>query len=283
MAETVRRAFICGHPVAHSRSPLIHGHWLAAYGIEGRYERVDVAPEAFPAFLNGLGEAGFVGGNVTIPHKEMARALVGRVDEASELIGAVNTVWLEDGALRATNTDWSGFSADLDARAPHWDVGRVAVVLGAGGAARGIVHALARRGYREIRIVNRTFERARELADRFGGGATAHAWATARELLCDADIVVNTTALGMAGKGETPSEAFDLSTARPGAIAADIIYIPLRTPFLEAAASRGLETVDGLGMLLHQAVPGFERWFGRRPEVTDELRRIVIADMGAAA
>ena len=229
-----------------------------------------------------MAEAGFVGGNITIPHKEMARSIVEHVDEASELIGAVNTVWLEDGALRGTNTDWSGFSADLDARAPRWSSGRVAVVFGAGGAARGIVYALARRGYGEIRVVNRTFARARELADRFGDRASAHAWEMLSELLPDADMIVNTTALGMAGKGEASSEAFDLSTVKPGGIASDIVYVPLQTPFLKAASERGLETVDGLGMLLHQAVPGFELWFGRRPEVTRQLRELVLEDMEAA-
>jgi shikimate dehydrogenase len=282
MADSMRRAFICGHPVAHSRSPLIHGYWLRDYGIEGTYERMDISSQEFPRFLNAMGENGFVGGNITIPHKEMAYAMIGHGDEASELIGAVNTVWLEDGVLRATNTDWSGFSADLDARAPRWRSGRLAVVLGAGGAARGIVYALSQRGYDEIRIVNRTFARARELADRFGGRVSAHEWGRMVELVADADIVVNTTALGMAGKGDGSPESFDLSSAKAGMIAVDIVYIPLLTPFLKAASERGLEPVDGLGMLLHQAVPGFERWFGRRPDVTDELRQHIIADMEAA-
>ncbi|RST88135.1 shikimate dehydrogenase [Aquibium carbonis] len=277
MAEDIARAFVCGHPVAHSRSPLIHGHWLASLGIRGSYEAIDVAPDDFADFLRGIASAGFTGGNVTIPHKEAAFAAVDGSDEASEMIGAINTVWIADGRLLATNTDWSGFSANLDEGAPAWVSGRRAVVLGAGGSARAILFALLRKGYREVRVVNRTVDRARELADRFGGRVSAHDWVALPELLADCDLLVNTTPIGMAGRdGSTPP---DLALLPGAAIVTDIVYVPLLTPLLVAARARGLKTVDGLGMLLHQAVPGFARWFGQVPEVTAELRALVIADM----
>ena len=277
MVEASIKAFVCGHPIAHSRSPLIHGHWLGSLGIAGRYEAIDVAPEAFGDFLRGIGPAGYGGGNITIPHKEAAFAIVDAHDDASELIGAINTVWLDDGRLLATNTDWSGFSANLDERAPGWATGRRAVVLGAGGSARAILFALLERGYREIRVVNRSIERARDLADRFGDRVTAHGWDAVCEVLADADLLVNTTPIGMAGRqdGQLP----DLAPLPSSAIVTDIVYVPLETPLLSSARARGLATVDGLGMLLHQAVPGFARWFGRTPVVTPELRALVIADM----
>lgn len=277
MADSAARAFVCGHPIAHSRSPLIHGHWLGELGIAGRYEAVDVPPEAFGDFLRGFASAGYRGGNITIPHKEAAFAIVDEHDDASDLIGAINTVWLDDRRLLATNTDWSGFSANLDERAPGWAGGRRAVVLGAGGSARAILYALLEKGYREIRVVNRTLERARDLADRFGDRVTAHGWDTLPELLADADLLVNTTSIGMAGRegGKVP----DLSPLPSTAVVTDIVYVPLETPLLSSAKARGLATVDGLGMLLHQAVPGFARWFGQTPVVTSALRALVIADM----
>lgn len=275
MAEP-RRAFICGHPVGHSRSPLIHGHWLDQHGIAGTYERVDVAPDALAGFLARIEDSGFVGGNVTVPHKELAARLVDRCDQAAEIIGAVNTLWLEDGRLCGANTDACGFGASLDAAAPGWTECGVATVLGAGGAARAIVHALTRGGMNDIRIVNRTHGRALELADRIGAGASAHPQAALGELLSDTGLLVNTTSMGMAGAGPL---AIDLAPLPAHAVVADIVYVPLRTPLLAAARERGLTTVDGLGMLLHQAVSGFERWFGVRPEVTDTLRDIVVADL----
>jgi shikimate dehydrogenase len=283
MAEIAKRAFVIGHPIAHSRSPMIHGHWLARYGIEGSYRAIDVAPQDLVAFLSGLAENGFAGGNVTIPHKEAAFAAAGRLDEAAQAIGAVNTLWFEDGILCGGNTDAHGFAANLDQHAPGWAAGGAAVVVGAGGAARAVVHALKARGVRDIRIANRTVERARELAARFGDGVSAHPSATLAELLGDAGLLVNTTSLGMQGKeaaGELPA---DPALLPAHALVTDIVYVPLETPLLAAARRRGLKTVDGLGMLLHQAVPGFERWFGRRPEVTPALRALVAADLGAAA
>lgn len=274
MAEL--KAFVCGHPIAHSRSPLIHSHWLKSYGIDGSYTAIDVAPTDFAAFLSGLAAAGLRGGNVTIPHKEAAFAAVQRRDEAAEQIGAVNTLWFEDGVLWGGNTDAYGFAANLDHFAPGWAKGDVAVVLGAGGASRAIIHALKQRGFKDIRIVNRTVARAEQLANQFGAGITAHPQAATPELLGDASLLVNTTALGMHGNEGLPADPATL----PGhAIVTDIVYVPLETPLLTAAKARGLKTVDGLGMLLHQAVPGFERWFGRRPEVTAELRNLIVADM----
>lgn len=270
------KAFVCGHPIAHSRSPKIHGHWLNNYGIDGSYTAIDVSPHDFPAFLSGLAAAGLRGGNVTIPHKEAAFAGVRRRDEAAEAIGAVNTLWFEDGVLWGGNTDAYGFAANLDHLAPDWAGGDVAVVLGAGGASRAIIHALKQRGFGDIRVVNRTVARAQELADQFGPGVTAHPQAATSELLGDATLLINTTVLGMHGNEGLPA---DPAALPDHAIVTDIVYVPLETPLLAAARMRGLKTVDGLGMLLHQAVPGFERWFGHRPEVTASLRDLVVADL----
>ena len=277
MAEASRRAFVCGHPIAHSRSPKIHGFWLEKYGISGRYGAVDVSPEHFPAFLRGFPRDGYAGGNVPIPHKEDAFRLVDRRDEAAEAIGAVNTLWVEDGTICGGNTDWYGFAANLDDHAPGWDIVGPALVLGAGGAARGIVHALQKRGFSDIRIANRTVSRSRQLADHFGAGVSAHPLEATPELMRDAGLLVNTTSLGMHGEQDLPG---DLSALPASAVVADIVYVPLETPLLAAARRCGLKTVDGLGMLLHQAVPGFERWFGTRPEVDAALRERIVADLG---
>ena len=213
---------------------------------------------------------------MTIPHKEAAFATVLHRDQAAEVIGAVNTVWLENGTLRGGNTDAEGFLANLDDRSPGWDTGRSALVLGAGGAARAVVHALQTREFNDIRIVNRTKARAQELADHFGAGVSAFSLDAIDELAPDASLVVNTTALGMAGDTSLPMNVDRLTS---DAVVTDIVYVPLETPLLAAAKARGLKTVDGLGMLLHQAVPGFERWFGVRPTVTPELRALIEADM----
>lgn len=282
MAEATR-AFVCGHPIAHSRSPKIHGYWLRQYGIAGSYEAIDVAPADAPGFFAMLRQRGFSGGNVTIPHKEAAFAAVSRRDAAAEAIGAVNTLWFEDGRLVGGNTDAVGFAANLDERAPGWTKAGAAVVLGAGGAARAVIQALKERGFGDIRVTNRTLARAAELADRFGEGVSAHPVAATAELLADAGLLVNTTALGMAGKAGADALPADPAALPRHAIVTDIVYVPLETPLLAAARERGLKTVDGLGMLLHQAVPGFERWFGKRPEVTGELRDMIIADMAAKA
>lgn len=279
MAETAGRAFVVGHPIKHSRSPMIHGYWLKRYGIAGSYEAIDVAPEDFAAFASALGTDGFRGGNVTIPHKEAAFQAVVRRDESAEAIGAVNTLWLEDGRLCGGNTDAYGFAANLDEHSSGWAQNRPAVVLGAGGAARAVIHALKQRGIEDIRIVNRTFARAQELRDSFGNGISAHSPAETEDLLGDTGLLVNTTSLGMEGGGQLQ---VDTALLPSHAIVMDIVYAPLETPLLAAARQNGLKTVDGLGMLLHQAVPGFERWFGRRPEVTAELRALIVADLDRA-
>jgi shikimate dehydrogenase len=280
MADAARRAFVCGHPISHSRSPLIHGHWLKTHRIAGSYEAVDVPPAAITEFFKRLAAGAFVGGNVTIPHKEAAYSLADSRDEAAEAIGAANTLWVENGRIGASNTDAYGFAANLDDEAPGWEDVKVAVVLGAGGAARAVVHALKSRGISDIRIVNRTVSRAGDLADRFGGFITAHGWEALPELLCDTDLLINTTPLGMAGEA---SAAPDLSPLPETALVNDLVYVPLETPLLRTARLRGLKTVGGIGMLLHQAVPGFGRWFGIRPQVTSELRAMVAADVERSA
>ncbi|AZO04225.1 MULTISPECIES: shikimate dehydrogenase [unclassified Mesorhizobium] len=272
MAE--KKAFVTGHPIAHSRSPKIHGYWLNKYGIDGSYQAIDVAPADFTDFLKSLGENGYRGGNVTIPHKEAAFAGVARRDHAADEIGAVNTLWFEDGVLWGGNTDGYGFAANLDDHAPGWADNGPAVVLGAGGASRAVIHALKERGIKDIRIVNRTLARAEELSRHFGPGVSAHG--AVGELLADACLLINTTALGMHGNETLVADPAGLPDH---AIVTDIVYVPLETPLLAAARARRLKTIDGLGMLLHQAVPGFERWFGRKPEVTSELRSMIVADI----
>jgi shikimate dehydrogenase len=276
MADAPVRAFVCGHPVAHSRSPLIHGHWLRELGLAGSYERIDVAPADFAAFVRALPVGPHAGGNVTIPHKEAAFALADRRDAAAQAIGAVNTLWLEAGSVVGGNTDAYGFAASLDAGAPGWRDAGVATVLGAGGAARAVVHALAEAGIGDIRIVNRSRERAEAVAALAPGRAGIHGWAESAALLAGTDLLVNTTPLGMAGQAQMD---VDPALLPDSAIVADIVYVPLVTPLLRQAQARGLRTVDGLGMLLHQAVAGFERWFGVRPQVTPALRAGIVADL----
>lgn len=272
-----RRAFVVGWPISQSRSPLIHGHWLKVHGLAGSYERLAIAPEAIEAFLRDLPSSGWAGGNVTVPHKETAFRIAAEKDAVALATGAVNTLWIDGGRLCGSNTDAAGFLANLDDRAAGWDANpRTAVVLGAGGAARAVVWGLIGRGH-AVRIVNRTLARAEELAARFGAGATAHGFADLPRLLPDASILVNTTSLGMAGKGDLD---VDLGLLPVDALVTDVVYVPLVTPLLAAAAARGHRTVDGLGMLLHQAVGGFERWFGVRPTVTEALRALVLADIG---
>lgn len=275
---TPRRACIIGHPVKHSRSPMIHGFWLKGFGLEGSYEREDVTPDALEAFLRGLAARGYVGGNVTIPHKEAAFGTVDRRTARAEALGAVNTVWFEDGLLWGDNTDVTGFLANLDDRAPGWDHGLdKAVVLGAGGAAAAIVAGIKERGAKRIFVANRTAEKTEALIRRFGSVVEAAAWPPSAATFAGAGLLVNTTSLGMDGK---PGLDIDLAGLPPQAVVTDAVYVPLETELLANAAARGLRTVDGLGMLLHQAVPGFERWFGRRPVVTPELRALVEADIG---
>jgi shikimate dehydrogenase len=271
------RCFVLGHPVAHSRSPLIHGSWLAEHGLAGSYERVDVAPPDLAAFVLRLRAGEFTGGNVTVPHKEAMLGLVDHATDAARAIGAVNTLWREGERICGDNTDVSGFLAHLDATAPGWDrrVG-TALVLGAGGAARGIAYGLKGRGIGRIILANRSRDRADELASALGKSVEAADWAQRGALVAEADLVVNTTALGMQGQ---PPLVIDLAHLRPGTIVDDIVYVPLKTPLLIEAERRGGVPVDGLGMLLHQAVPGFARWFGVTPAVTPALRAKLEADI----
>jgi shikimate dehydrogenase len=276
------RAFVAGYPIKHSRSPLIHRFWLDQLGMEGSYEKVAVEPNSFPAFIADLRnkESGYIGGNITIPHKEAACRLADHTDPLAEELGAANTLWLADGQLHATNTDGFGFASNLDATSPGWDKAEVAVVLGAGGASRAILQSLRDRGLREIHVVNRTVSRAQELVDRFGVPLRAHPMEALPELMQESGLFVNTTSLGMDGS-EAPDLPFE--KMRSGSLVTDIVYVPLKTPFLASAEKAGLATVDGLGMLLHQAVPGFEKWFGKRPEVTADLRRHILSDIEAHA
>lgn len=274
---SLRRACIVGHPVAHSRSPLIHNHWLAELGIAGRYDREDVRPEDFAAFLAALPARGYVGGNVTVPHKETAFRLVTRRDAAAEAIGAVNTLWFEGHALVGGNSDAHGFVTNLDEEVPGWAVPRGrAVVLGAGGAAHSATYALLARGM-TVAVVNRTAGHARSLADYFGTGVTVHLPGELSSLLPEADVLVNCTPCGMEGKSPL---ALDLGPLKASAVVCDMVYAPLETAFLAEARRRRHRIADGLGMLLHQAGFGFEKWFGVRPVVTPALRALVEADIG---
>ena len=271
------RCFVIGHPVAHSRSPLIHGRWLSEHGLEGSYERVDVAPADLPAFVERLRSGAFTGGNVTVPHKEAMLPLIDEVSEAASAIGAVNTLWREEDRICGDNTDVSGFLAHLDASAPDWDQRvRTALVLGAGGAARGIAFGLKARGVSRIFVVNRSRARGNHLAAVLGAPVEAADWDERTRLVATADLIVNTTALGMHGQ---PLLDLDLAGLRVGTIVDDIVYVPLKTPLLVEAERRGGIAVDGLGMLLHQAVPGFARWFGVTPSVTPALRALLEADI----
>ena len=277
-ASRPRVACLIGWPAAHSRSPLIHHYWLRKLGIEGGYSIEAVPPEGFSDFVRRLSAHGFVGANVTIPHKERALAL-SLPDARARAVGAANTLWIESGELRSTNTDVEGFLANLDACAAGWDTAEEALVLGAGGAARAVVFALIERGIARIRLVNRTMERAQSLADQFGASVRVSAWDTIGEQLARASLLVNTTSLGMHGQ---PALDIDVGRLPPQAVVTDLVYAPLETPLLIAAKAKGLKTADGLGMLLHQAVRGFELWFGQRPQVTAELRRLVEADLARA-
>lgn len=282
MTDTAPAAAVIGWPIAQSRSPLIHGTWLKTLGIAGRYDRIALDPADAVDWFARFAEHGLVGCNVTVPHKEIAFAACAEVEPSAVALGACNTLWLEHGRLCGTNTDTVGFLANLDDRAPGWDAGAgPAVVLGAGGAARAIVWALARRGFSPIRIVNRTLSRAEAIAPLgHPSTVTVHGYDALPTVLADARLLVNTTALGMAGKDDL---VIDLSGLPEDALVTDIVYVPLETALLAAARRRGNPTVDGLGMLLHQAVPGFERWFGVRPVVTEALRRRVLEDLGVTA
>lgn len=268
-------AGVIGSPVAHSRSPILHGYWLRKYGIRGHYIPMDIAQADLGEALRVLPKLGFVGVNVTIPHKETILGLADIITDRAALIGAANTlIFRKDGKIHADNTDGSGFIANLRQNAPEWNpAAGPAAVFGAGGAARAVVAALIEVGVPEIRIANRTRPRAEALRADFGAKVTVFEWVQAGNMLDGARTVVNTTSLGMVGK---PDFRVPLDGLEPAALVTDLVYTPLKTPFLAEAETAGCKVVDGLGMLLHQAVPGFERWFGHRPEVDDATRAAVL-------
>src|ERR1700685_2925097 len=273
---TMRAACVIGWPGERSRSPLIHNYWLNRYGIWGVYRRDLVPREEFASFVRSLPERGYVGANVTAPHKEAAFAL-SEADEQARAVGAVNTLWFDGGVLRSTNTDIEGFLANLDASVPQWERGSgKAIVLGAGGAARGVIYGLLARGLTHVAVANRTPARAKAMRQTFGERVRPIRWEKIGAGLSAAALLVNTTTLGMKGQ---PALAIDVARLPEHAIVADLVYVPILTPLLSAAKTRGLPTADGLGMLLHQAVRGFALWFGKEPEVTAELRAVIAADL----
>lgn len=273
----MKQACVIGWPIEQSRSPLIHGHWLKIYGIAGRYDRVAVPVGEAAAFVHTLRARGLEGCNVTAPHKQAVFEAADERDPSAEAVGAANTVWLEGGKVCVANTDTYGFMTHLGQSAPGWETKDAPIaVLGAGGAARAIIFGFLEAGVDRIHVINRTPARAEALARHFGPKVVAHGLTEVATAIRDASVVVNTTTLGMIGSDPID---LDLGVLNRDTVAADIVYVPLETPFLARARARGLRTVDGLGMLLHQAVPGFERWFGVRPEVTETLRAILVADI----
>lgn len=273
----MKRACVIGWPIEHSRSPLIHGYWLKKYAIEGQYTKEAVRPEDVGSFLKSLARRQLEGCNVTVPHKQAAFAIADIKDPSALAVSAANTIWLEDGRIACANTDTYGFMRHLEHSVPDWSRrDRPVLVVGAGGAARAIVYGLLQAGVGRVFVANRSRTRAEELARHFGSRVVTADWAERNRHARDASVIVNTTTLGMRGEGEV---GIDFSQVPSDTIAADIVYVPLETAFLAAANSHGLTTVDGLGMLLHQAVPGFEKWFGVRPEVTGELREILVRDI----
>lgn len=270
-----RIAGVMGWPVSHSRSPRLHGYWLRRYGIDGSYVPLPVCPEDFAAALRILPKLGFVGTNVTVPHKEVALVTVDRVNAEAHRIGAVNTIVIAaDGTLEGRNTDGFGFIENLRSSISDWRAAAgPAAIIGAGGAARAIAVALIDAGVPVLRLINRTAGRAERLAEDVGGPIQVYGWTERARALFDAALLVNTTTLGMTG--EPPLE-LDLASLPTAAVVNDVVYSPLVTPLLAAAEARGNRVVDGLGMLLHQARPGFAAWFGVEPEVTPELRRFVL-------
>jgi len=279
MSAQSRKACVIGWPIGHSRSPLIHGHWLARHGIDGSYEAVEVAPDDLAAFVEALRKGAYVGCNVTVPHKEQVAGLADEADALVKRLGAANMLTVRDGRVLANNTDGHGFLAHLAASVPEFRLqGATVTMLGAGGAARAIAGALLDGGAGTVRIVNRTAARAEALGAELAGNAEPWAWEERDRALPGCDLLINTTVLGMTGKASLDLRLDGLPRS---AVVYDIVYVPLETELLRQAAERGNRTVDGLGMLLHQAAPGFEAWFGVRPQVDDALRAIVVADIKA--
>lgn len=272
----IPHACVIGNPITHSLSPKLHTYWLNRYGLEGDYTSLQVTEDALEQTLRDLPKKGFIGANITLPHKVSVMQFADQITDRATLIGAANTlIFKSDGRIFADNTDGYGFMANLRQGAPDWDPkAGPAAIFGAGGAARAVIVALADAGVPEIIISNRTRPKAEALRADFGARVRVIDWVQADMMLEDANTVINTTSLGMVG---APEFKVSLDRLRPSAVVTDIVYNPLRTPFLKKAEQIGCTTVDGLGMLLHQGVPGFERWFGKRPEVDEETRRAVLA------
>ena len=268
-------AAVIGHPIAHSKSPNVHGYWLRKYGLKGHYIPMDIAPDKLADLLPRLADLGFVGANVTIPHKEKVMEIADLITDRATLIGAANTlIFRKDGRIHADNTDGYGFIENIRQAIPDWNPkSGPAVVFGAGGASRAVLASLLDVGVPKIMLTNRTRVRAEKLKEDFGNRIQVIEWVQAGNVLEDADLVVNTTSLGMTGK---PEMRVPLDGLKPGAIVNDLVYTPLQTRLLATAEQQGCRVVDGLGMLLHQAVPGFERWFGKRPVVDENVRAAVL-------
>jgi shikimate dehydrogenase len=273
----MKKACVIGFPIAHSRSPLIHNHWLKTHGLEGLYEKREVPPENLKSFLSNMKSEGYVGCNVTIPHKEAAIPLVAEIDAIVQKTGSLNTIYFENNILKATSTDGEGFYQNLIETAPNLNLdGKTAVILGAGGSARAIIERLLRTNLGQIIVVNRTQARAQELSARFGPRVVAGPTAPETQILRSACLLVNTTSQGMKGQADL---VIDLEALPKSAVVADLVYVPLKTALLREAEALGLSTVGGLGMLLHQAVVGFEKWFGVKPIVTTELYAMIARDI----
>jgi len=273
---TIPLAGVIGDPIAHSLSPRLHGHWLRRYGLKGHYVPLHITHTNLADALRILPEMGFVGVNVTIPHKEYVLSLASNVTDRAALIGAANTLtFLGEGRIQADNTDGQGFLANVRQALPGWtSAAGPALVLGSGGAAKAIISALLSDGAPQVFVANRTRARAEGLKEQFGARVDPQDWTHIPDLIGHAALIVNTTSLGMIGQ---PPLIIDLSRLRPPTVVTDIVYAPMETDLLKQARDAGCETVDGLGMLLHQALPGFERWFGYTPMVDEELRNTVLA------
>jgi shikimate dehydrogenase len=275
MSKEHKAVCVIAWPAGHSRSPIIHNYWIKQHKLDAEYRREAVPPEKFADFVSNLRANGYIGANISVPHKEVALKLT-EPDDRARAVGAANALWYDDNRLRSTNTDVEGFLANLDAATPGWDRGlSTAVVLGAGGGARAVIFALLAREVGRVYVINRTAERAKALQKKFGNRLQVASWDETTGLLGGAGLLVNTTTLGMVGQ---PPLELNLRCP-PSLVVADLVYDPLVTGLLAGARARGLRTADGLGMLLHQAVRGFQLWFGVRPEVTAELRALVEADL----
>lgn len=280
MNSPAPRAGIIGWPVSHSRSPILHGYWLRKYGLTGSYERIPIAPENFRVEFRALADAGFTGANVTIPHKQTAMLCCDELDPIARRIGAVNTIVIKDHRFYGSNSDGFGFMENLRQSAPDWNPhSGPALIIGAGGAARAVIPALMDAGVAKIHLFNRTRSRAGQLANDLGGPIHTHDWVDLNALLADCALLVNCSSLGMAGQ---PQLDISLHALPRSAYVYDLVYTPLHTPLLATAAARGNPTIDGLGMLLHQARPGFAAWFGVMPEVDATLRNLLLADIERA-